>query len=555
LPEREVEMINNKITALYCRLSQDDMLAGESNSITNQKDILSKYARENGFTNTAFYADDGYSGTDFDRPDFQRMKSDIEEGLIGTVIVKDLSRLGREYLQTGYYTEIFFPQHDVRFIAVHDNVDTNLGGNDFAPFKNIINEFFAKDTSRKIRAVFKAKGQSGKPLTVRPPYGYKKSETDKNVWEVDEEAAAVVRRIFQLCIDGYGPTQIAKILTADKVLIPAAYGLEKGSYSGTPRYKSPTRWGEHTVALILNHVEYVGHTVNFRTYRKSYKCRKQLQKPKEDWLIFENTHEPIISQQQFDLVQKIRSNIRRPQKIDRISPFAGMVYCADCGRRMKLCRAKSLTTQQENLTCSTYAQDGSECTAHFIRTCVLEELVIKEINKVLDSVHSDEDSFMHEAIVKSEATYRDSVSKSKKSLIKCEKRVAELDRLFAKIYEDNALGKLSDERYQQLSRSYEDEQKKLKKDIEEIRMFIENKETENSNISNFLTIIRGYSNITELTPEIMHEIINSIVIHAPDKSSGHRQQMVDINFRFNVLKVSAVLDRRNYYIRTKLRSA
>ena len=546
---------NNKITALYCRLSQDDMLAGESNSITNQKDILSKYARENGFTNTAFYADDGYSGTNFDRPDFQRMKSDIEEGLIGTVIVKDLSRLGREYLQTGYYTEIFFPQHDVRFIAVHDNVDTNLGDNDFAPFKNIINEFFAKDTSRKIKAVFKAKGQSGKPLTVRPPYGYKKSDTDKNVWEVDEEAAAVVRRIFQLCIDGYGPTQIAKILTADKVLIPLAYGVQKGYYNGSPHFKNPTRWGNQTVADILSKMEYIGHTVNFKTYRKSYKCNRQLKRPKDEWMIFENTHEPIISKQQFELVQKIRSNIHRPQRVNRVNPFAGNVFCADCGKRLKLARSKSLNENQEFLTCTTYGVDSSECSAHFIRTCVLRELVLKEINKVLNAVNNDEDSFVKDAIDASMAKYHESVVKSKKSLAKYEKRIAELDRLFAKIYEDNALGKLGDERYQQLSKNYEDELIKLKKDVCEIRKFIDDKESENSNISKFLEIVKSYSNITELTPEIIHEFIEVIYVHAPDKSNGHREQMVDINFRFNVIKVSAVLDSRYYNPRSKLYSA
>ena len=531
------------------------MLAGESNSITNQKDILSKYARENGFTNTAFYADDGYSGTNFDRPDFQRMKSDIEEGKIGMVIVKDLSRLGREYLQTGYYTEIYFPQHDVRFIAIHDNVDTQLGDNDFAPFKNIINEFYAKDTSRKIRAVFKAKGQSGKPLSSRPPYGYKKSDNDKNVWEIDEEVAKVVRRIFQLCIEGYGPTQIAKILSADNILIPAAYGLEKGYYNGVPNYKSPTRWGDQTVARILEQVEYVGYTANFKTFRKSYKCKKQMDRPKDEWIIFENTHEPIVSQQDFDLVQKMRQNIRKMQKHEEINPFSGMVYCADCGAKMYLCRSVSLTERQEHLKCSTYASDSSDCSAHFIRTCVLRELVIKEINKVLDDIHSDEESFINEAVETSKSCFLESVAKSKKSLVRYEKRIAELDRLFAKIYEDNALGKLSDERYGQLSASYEDEQRKLKKDVDEIRKFIDDKEQENSNTSQFLAIIRGYSNITELTPEIMHEIIDSIHVHAPDKSSGHREQMVDIMFRFDVIRVSAVLDIRDYDQKRKLRSA
>ena len=375
------------------------------------------------------------------------------------------------------------------------------------------------------------------------------------MWEIDEEAAKVVRRIFQLCIEGYGPTQIAKILTADNILIPAAYGLEKGYYNGVPNYRSPTRWGGQTVAKILEEVEYAGHTANFKTFRKSYKCKKQMDRPKDEWIIFENTHEPIISQQYFDLVQKMRQNVRKMQKHEEINPFSGMVYCADCGAKMYLCRSVSLTERQEHLKCSTYASDSSDCSAHFIRTCVLRELVIKEINKVLDDVHSDEESFINEAIEASKSSFLESVAKSKKSLVRYEKRIAELDRLFAKIYEDNALGKLSDERYGQLSASYEDEQRKLKKDVDEIRKFIDEKERENSNISQFLAIIRGYSNITELTPEIMHEIIDSIHVHAPDKSSGHRKQMVDIRFRFDVIRASAVLDIRDYDSKRKLRSA
>ena len=286
-----------------------------------------------------------------------------------------------------------------------------------------------------------------------------------------------------------------------------------------------------------------------------YKCKKQMDRPKDEWIIFENTHEPIISQQDFDLVQKMRQNVRKMQKHEEINPFSGMVYCADCGAKMYLCRSVSLTERQEHLKCSTYAHDSDDCSAHFIRTCVLRELVIKEINKVLDDVHSDEESFINEAIEASKSSFLESVAKSKKSLVRYEKRIAELDRLFAKIYEDNALGKLSDERYGQLSESYEDEQRKLKKDVDEIRKFIDDKEQENSNISQFLAIIRGYSNITELTPEIMHEIIDSIHVHAPDKSSGHRKQMVDIRFRFDVIRVSAVLDIRDYDSKRKLRSA
>ena len=544
-----------KKTALYCRLSVDDGRLGESVSIESQKILLVQYCKDHAIKNYKIYDDDGFSGTNFNRPGFISMYDDIQEGLIDTVIVKDQSRFGRSYIDVGMYVEQF-KDRGVRFIAVDDCYDSSQGEYDMMfPMRNVINEYYAKDTSRKIRAVFKAKGQSGKPLSSRPPYGYKKSEADKNVWEIDEEAAKVVRRIFQLCIEGYGPTQIAKILTADNILIPAAYGLEKGYYNGVPNYKSPTRWGDQTVARILEQVEYVGHTANFKTFRKSYKCKKQMDRPKDEWIIFENTHEPIISQQDFDLVQKMRQNVRKMQKHEEINPFSGMVYCADCGAKMYLCRSVSLTERQEHLKCSTYASDSNDCSAHFIRTCVLRELVIKEINKVLDDVHSDEESFINEAIEASKSSFLESVAKSKKSLVLYEKRIEELDRLFAKIYEDNALGKLSDERYGQLSASYEDEQRKLKKDVDEIRKFIDDKEQENSNISQFLAIIRGYSNITELTPEIMHEIIDSIHVHTPDKSSGHRKQMVDIRFRFDVIRVSAVLDIRDYDSKRKLRSA
>ena len=545
----------NKITALYCRLSQDDMLAGESNSITNQKEMLLKYAQDNNFPNPQFYVDDGWSGTNFDRPDFQRMIKDMEDGKIGIIITKDLSRLGREYLKTGEYIEMIFPDYDVRYIAVNDNVDTEKSENELMAFKNIFNDWFARDTGKKIRAVFKAKGQSGKPLSVHPPYGYKKSEYDKNTWEIDEESAAVVRRIFQLCIEGYGTSQIARILGEDNVLIPTAYA-EMKYHNNVHTYKYPTRWCSATIANMLEMVEYIGHTVNFKTYRKSYKSKKRQFKPKDDWVIFENTHEPIISKQDFDLVQKIRSKKRRPQKSEKVSPFMGMVYCADCGSRMYIGRAKSMTDDEEFLKCGSYSNDKNSCTAHYIRTCVLRDLIVGEINKVLEAFHGNEENFMRKAMQNSEVQSRDDVKKAKKTLAKYEKRISELDRLFAKIYEDNALGKLSDDRFEQLARSYETEQKKLKEDSEKITAFIDDREQQGDNITQFMDVIRGYSEITELTPQVMHELIERIDVHAPDKSSGHREQAVDIHFRFRVLTVSAVLDRRDYDKKLiKLRSA
>lgn len=326
--------MTDKITALYCRLSQDDMLQGESNSITNQKAILKKYADDNGFTNTVYYVDDGVSGTTWERDGFKAMMSDIEAGKVGTVITKDLSRLGRDYLKTGEYIEIIFPDYDVRYIAINDNVDTLKNENELMAFKNIFNDWYARDTSKKIRAVFKAKGQSGKPLSL-PIYGYKASEEDKHKWIIDDEPAAVVRKIYKLCISGYGPTQIARKLTEEGIPNPTAYAISQGRNPAN-KHSRLDRWCTETVIAILEHPEYIGHTVNFRTHRKSYKNKRTIENPKEDWLIFENTHEPIVTQQEFDLVQELRSNKRRNQKQETVNPFSGICYCADCGEKLYL---------------------------------------------------------------------------------------------------------------------------------------------------------------------------------------------------------------------------
>ena len=537
--------MKDKITALYCRLSQDDVLAGESNSITNQKDMLIKYAQDNRLSNPQFYVDDGFSGTTFDRPDFQRMIRDMEDGKIGIIITKDLSRLGRDYLKTGEYIEIIFPDYDVRYIAVNDGVDTAKSENELMAFKNIFNDWFARDTSKKIKAVFRAKGQSGKPLGPMPPYGYKKSSTDKNVWEVDEESAGVVRRIFRMCIEGYGPKQIAKRLSDEGVLIPTAYAVSKG-YISAGAYKNPTRWSNGTVAIILERLEYLGHTVNFKTHKKSYKIKKKMKSPREEWLIFENTHPAIISQHDFDLVQKLRQNRHRMQKCETINPFSGICYCADCGAKMYLNRWRNNSNGQEHLKCSTYSNDSSECSAHFIRTAVLEELVIKELNKLLSTVHEREDEFVSMAMEKSETAHADELKKAKRTLRQVEKRIAELDKLFTRLYEDNVTGKITDERFSIMSKNYEGEQQNLKEEAKSLTAFIETKEQKSEDITQFVSIVRKYEHITELTPELMHELIERIEIHAPDKSSGHREQKVDIYFRFKVAAASAVISRKDY---------
>ena len=537
-------MFTDKITALYCRLSNDDDLQGESNSITNQKAILKKYADENNFGNTAFYVDDGFSGTNFNRPDFMRMMEDVKSGKISTIITKDLSRFGRDYLMTGQYIEMILPDYDVRYIAINDNVDTLRSENEMMVFKNVFNDWYARDCSKKIKAVFKAKGQSGKPLTSMIPYGYKKSETDKNVWEIDEEAAEVVRRIFQLCIDGYGPTQIARILTEDKVLTPTAYAELKKSRNIT--CAKPYRWAQRTIADLLEKLEYVGHTVNFRTRKKSYKCKKKIDNPKEEWAIFENTHEAIISKEDFDLVQELRKNKRKLQHQEEVNPFSGMVYCADCGKKMYLCRSKSLNADQEHLKCSTYSADKDDCSAHFIRTVVLEEIVLSELRKMTTFVRENEADFLQSAYECSQKQQSAELKAAKKRLAQSEKRVSELDKLFTRIYEDNVSGKISDERFEMMSKNYESEQKELRQIIPELSQFIEAREQKNADTAQFIGIVRKYSEIPKLTPEIMHEFIEKIVVYAPDKSSGHRTQQIDICFRFNVAVATAVADSMVY---------
>ncbi|MBC1499636.1 recombinase family protein, partial [Listeria weihenstephanensis] len=332
----------NKITALYVRLSNDDEREGESNSITNQKKMLSKYASEHNLRSTQFYIDDGISGTTFNRKGFQAMLTDIEAGLVGTVIVKDMSRFGRDYLQVGLYTDIMFPEHNIHFIAINDGVDSEKGDNEFTPFRNIINEWYAKDTSKKIRAVFNAKGMSGVPLATTPPYGYIKDPEDPHHWIVDETTAIVVQRMFQLTIEGYGPVQIAKLLEKEQILTPAHYSISQGRNVNTQLPKSPYYWSDRTIANLLEKQEYLGHTVNFRTTTKSYKDKRKVCRDKKDWVIFENTHEAIIEQSVFDTVQSLRQHKRRPTKQEALPLFSGLLFCADCGQKLYFCRGKSV---------------------------------------------------------------------------------------------------------------------------------------------------------------------------------------------------------------------
>lgn len=517
-----------EITALYCRLSQDDKQEGDSNSIINQKKILKKYAMDRGYTNIRFYIDDGISGTTFNRPGFQSMIADVEAGKVKRVIVKDMSRLGRDYLQVGMYTEIFFPEHDVHFIAVNDGVDSNQEDNEFTPFRNIINEWYAKDTSKKIRAVKRSKGMAGEHIGSHPPYGYMKNPENKKEWIVDEEAAEVVREIFRLCVSGYGPTQIANILTERKILCPTYYALEKG---GKPRTALPAdkfAWNGPVVAKILDRMDYLGHTVNFKTHVKSYKVHKTIHNSPDQWKVFEGTHEAIIDKETFEIVQKIRAGKRRPTRMGEMPMFSGLLYCADCGSKMTFHREVSQAVDKHHYVCGNYRGNTSNCTMHYIRNVVVERIVLENLKEVIRYVSDYEDDFVRmimDADVKQKSR---ELAQQKRRLAEIQKRIGELDTIFQRIYEDNIIGKLSDERFMKMSKGYEDEQHTLQAEADIIQNELQQEEKKSVDVKRFLDVVKKYTDLTELTPEILHEFVDRIIVHAPDKSSGRRLQEIEI---------------------------
>ena len=517
-----------EITALYCRLSQDDKQEGDSNSIINQKKILKKYALDRGYTNIQFYIDDGVSGTTFNRAGFQSMIADVEAGKVKRVIVKDMSRLGRDYLQVGMYTEIFFPEHDVHFIAVNDGVDSNQEDNEFTPFRNIINEWYAKDTSKKIRAVKRSKGMAGEHIGSHPPYGYMKNPENKKEWIIDEEAAEVVREIFRLCVGGYGPTRIAHILTERKILCPTYYALEKG---GKPRTALPAdkyTWNGPVVAKILDRMDYLGHTVNFKTHVKSYKVHKTIYNSPDQWKVFEGTHEAIIDKETFEIVQKIRAGKRRPTRMGEMPMFSGLLYCAGCGRKLSFHRKADEPAEKHHYLCENYRSNTANCTMHYIRNVVVERIVLENLKEVIQYVSNYEDEFV-QMIMDSDMRQRNrELAQKKKRLAEIQKRIGELDTIFQRIYEDNIIGKLSDERFMKMSKGYEDEQHTLQTEANEIQSELQQEEKKSVDVKRFLAIVKKYTDLTELTPEILREFIDKIIVHAPDKSSGRRLQEIEI---------------------------
>lgn len=521
---------NDKITALYCRLSRDDELQGDSNSIKNQKAILQKYADDNGFTNTEFFVDDGYSGTNFDRPDWQRLISLVEEGRIGTIIVKDMSRLGRDYLKVGYYTEVLFPGSDIRFIAINNNVDSaNQQDSDFTPFLNIINEWYAKDTSKKIRAVFKSKGESGKPLCTNPPYGYIKDPVDKTHWIVDEEAAEVVREAFRLCMQGYGPSQIAKEFTRRRIMNPTAHARKNGINIPDNRgHDDDYVWRGSTIVHMLSRQEYLGHTVNFKTYRKSYKQKKQMKNDPSEWMIFKNTHEAIIEESVFEVVQRIRDGRRRLTPMGEMPLLSGMMFCADCGNKLYQVRGRGWEHEKEYFVCATYRKIKGGCSSHQIRNAVVEELLLDGIRRVTAFARECEEDFVEMVTKKTRSELDKSMRDSRRELEQAQARIAKLDEIIQRLYEDNIEGKISDERFTKMTANYEAEQQTLEKRVTELKSIMTEEKESALNVDHFLSLVRKYTDIKELTAEIIREFVEKIYVYKAERIDGRRVQRIKI---------------------------
>ena len=517
-----------KITILYCRLSNEDLVDGESNSIANQRSILSSYAASHGFTNTKVLVDDGYTGTNFNRPGVREGLALVEQGLVGTWIVKDMSRFGRDYLQVGRFTEIVFPSYDVRFIAVNDAVDSAKGDNDFTVIRNVFNDFYAKDTSKKVRAVMKAKGTSGKHLGG-PPYGYRADPQDKDHWILDEDAAPVVKRIFDLAIAGKGPSQIARILEADGVLTTKALYAQR---KGKPMPERPCHWVEQSVAGILERMEYTGCVCNFKTYSKSYKLKKRIPNAPEDMFILPDTQEAIITQEQWDRVQELRQHKRRMTKAERQGLFSGLVVCADCGSKLHFATCKNFDGKQDHYVCAKYKSGRGTCSAHYIREDVLRDVVLERIRAVTEYIRADVEGFQEEWLMCRREEQEKSIREDKRRLEKATKRLADIDKLITRIFEDMVLGSLSQERYQKMLEGYEAEQAALNNEVIGLEDWIATREEMEDNVDQFLALMEKYVDIPELTTTIVNEFIKQIIVYAPDKSSGKRTQKVKIVFNF-----------------------
>ncbi len=523
------------ITALYPRLSHEDELQGESNSISNQKRILETYAKQNGFSNLRWYTDDGYSGANFQRPGFQAMLADIEAGKVGTVIVKDMSRLGRNYLQVGMYTEMIFPQKGVRFIAINDGVDSAQGENDFAPLRNIFNEWLVRDTSKKIKAVKRSKGMSGKPITSKPVYGYLMDEDENFI--IDEEAAPVVRQIYSLCLAGNGPTKIARMLTEQQIPTPGT--LEYRRTGSTRRYHPgyECKWATNTVVHLLENREYTGCLVNFKTEKPSYKLKHSIENPPEKQAVFENHHEPIIDRETWERVQELRKQRKRPNRYDEVGLFSGILFCADCGSVMYQQRYQTDKRKQDCYICGSYKKRTADCTAHFIRTDLLTAGVLSNLRKVTSYAAKHEARFMKLLIEQNEDGDRRRNAAKKKELEAAEKRISELSAIFKRLYEDSVTGRISDERFTELSADYEAEQKELKERAARLREELSKAQEATANAEKFMNVVRRHTTIEELTPTLLREFVEKIVVHESVALDGKRRgklrrQEIEIYYSF-----------------------
>lgn len=524
------------ITALYCRLSRDDGTESESNSIGNQKKLLSQKAKEMGLTDTKYYVDDGYTGTNFNRPGFQQLIDDIEIGLVSAVMVKDLSRLGRDYVSVGNYTDSYFPEHNVRFIAVNDAIDSDEGESEIAPFKNILNEMYARDISKKIRSSHRLRGSMGEPLS-QPPYGYMKSPENKKKWIIDPEAATVVKSIFKMCLDGKGNETIARELQENKVLIPMAYWLSKGlNRGGKKTQTNPYKWCKTTVQKILSQQEYCGDIINFKTYSKSFKNKRRIENSKENWAVFKDVNEPIIDRETFEAVQKFISKTKRraPKKENgERSIFNGLIYCGDCHSKM---RYHTSTSNKEihYFTCSDNKVDyRGKCPGrHYVRADALEEVVKLELRRLVEMLEIDESYFAQLLLRKNDEEREKDKKFLESELQKAIARSGTVSQLYEKLYEDNVIGKVSDEWFIELSHKYEKERMDLKAKIADTRHKIEELKNTNSEYEKFISAIRRFMQMDNLTSPLLRELIDHIDIFETEGTGKGRTQRIVIYYRF-----------------------
>ena len=522
--------MNDKIDAIYCRLSRDDAQNGESNSISNQRELLLRYAKENGYTNPCVFIDDGYSGTTFERPGWQSMMLQVDDGNVRSILVKDMSRLGRDYLRVGLYMEQFTDQ-DIRLVAVNDNVDTSKGVDDLTPFRNIMAEWYARDISKKIRASLHSKALSGKHITSYPAYGYKKDPEDRDHWIVDEEAAAVVREIFSLCMQGFGPAQIETILNKRGIDSPSAHKNKNGIQC----HGAQAFWGGGMIRKILARMDYMGHTVSGRYHTKSYKGGHSQETDPDKWIITENTHEAIIDKDTWERVQKLRESTKRKKpKVGEMGPLTGILYCSDCGRRLRISRGRN--DPYQHYYCQTYLNSPvgrKGCATHSIRRNYIEALILHDIQQVLSYVREHEDEFIT-AVEKMHERVADTKLRSAKlEYDKAIRRLNEVEVIIKKLYEDNAIGRISNERFDTFLADYEKEQSQLKLHITEFNVIINSENEKSDNVSRFLRFIRKYTEVSELTSEIVREFIDKVVVyHHNGRWGKKREQQVDIYYNF-----------------------